>query len=147
MEKLDVSEIHPSRINAREVLITQKEDEFIFPVADGTAKLSGRDYEFRKSTLSRKPTVKTQISAENFKVNQESLNRQNQQMMLKASADVRSIQGDFIHRHHNESRVQLHVLKEETFPFPLKYIDVTRSTHTDQDVMQEKQVDDYWNVD
>ena len=36
---------------------------------------------------------------------------------------------------------------EETFPFPLKYIDVTRSTHTDLDVMQEKRVDDNWNVD
>ena len=37
--------------------------------------------------------------------------------------------------------------KEETFPVPLKYIDVTRSTYTDLDVMQEKLVDDYWNVD
>ena len=27
------------------------------------------------------------------------------------------------------------------------YIDVTRSTYTDLDVMQEKRVDDYWNVD
>ena len=30
---------------------------------------------------------------------------------------------------------------------PLKYIDVTRSTHTDLDVMQEKRVDDCWDVD
>ena len=37
--------------------------------------------------------------------------------------------------------------KEETSPFPLKYIDVTRSIYTDLDVMQEKRVDDYWNVD
>ena len=27
------------------------------------------------------------------------------------------------------------------------YINVTRSTHTDLDVMQEKKIDDYWNVD
>ena len=39
------------------------------------------------------------------------------------------------------------VPKEETFPIPLKYIDGTRSTHADLDVMQEKRVDDYWNVD
>ena len=32
-------------------------------------------------------------------------------------------------------------------PTPLRYIDVTRSTHTDLDVLQEKQIDDYWNVD
>ena len=36
--------------------------------------------------------------------------------------------------------------KEETFHIPLKYTDVTRSTYTDLDVMQEKRVDDYWNV-
>ena len=49
--------------------------------------------------------------------------------------------------HHNEFRVQLHVSKEETFPIPLKYIDVTRFTHTDLDVMQENRIDDCWNVD
>ena len=37
LEKLAASEIfYPWRINAKEVLITQKEDEFIIPVADGT---------------------------------------------------------------------------------------------------------------
>ena len=37
---------------------------------------------------------------------------------------------------------QLSVPKEETFPVPLTYIDVTNL-----DVVQEKRVDDYWNVD
>ena len=50
--------------------------------------------------------------------------------------------GGFLYRHHDEPRVQLFVPKEETFSTPLKYIDVTRSTHTDLDVMQEKRVDD-----
>ena len=36
---------------------------------------------------------------------------------------------------------------EETFPIPLKYIDVTGSTYTDLDVMQEKRVDDLWSID
>ena len=31
--------------------------------------------------------------------------------------------------------------------FPLKYIDVTRTTHTNLDVKQEKRIDDYWNID
>ena len=73
---------------------------------------------------------------DNFKANRESLVRQNQQMTLKP-VSTWSIQGDFIYRHHNELRVQLYVPKEETFIIPLKYIDVTRSTHTDLDVMQE----------
>ena len=55
-----------------------------------------------------------------FKENRESLNSQNQ---------------------------QLYVPKEETFLIPLKYIDVTRSTHTDLDLLQEKKIDDYWHVD
>ena len=46
LEKFHASEIYHRRINAKEVLISQKGDEFIFPVADGTAKLSGRDYNF-----------------------------------------------------------------------------------------------------
>ena len=62
-------------------------------------------------------------------------------------ADYWSIPGDFIYRHHNEPLVQLYMTKKETFPIPLKYIDVTRSTHTDLDVLQEKRIDDYWNVD
>ena len=37
--------------------------------------------------------------------------------------------------------------KEETFHFALKYVDVTRSTQTDLDVMQDKRIDDCLNVD
>ena len=33
------------------------------------------------------------------------------------------------------------------FPVPLKYIDVTRATSSSLDVMLEKIIDDYWNVD
>ena len=43
LEKLDASEIYPRRINAKEALISKKGEEFIFLVADGTGKLSGRD--------------------------------------------------------------------------------------------------------
>ena len=36
----------------------KKDDEFIFPVADATAKLSGTDYEFRVPTPRRELTVR-----------------------------------------------------------------------------------------
>ena len=49
---------YPRRIKAKEVSIRQKDGEFILPLADGTATLSGRDYEFRESTLRRISTVK-----------------------------------------------------------------------------------------
>ena len=37
--------------------------------------------------------------------------------------------------------------REKSFPIPLKYIDVCRTTHTNLDVKQEKRIDDYWNID
>ena len=37
--------------------------------------------------------------------------------------------------------------KEESFPIPMTYIDITRTTHTSLDVLSEKQIDDYRNVD
>ena len=56
-------------------------------------------------------------------------------------------QKDFIYRHHVEPRIKLYVLVEESFPIPLRYIDVTRATATTLDVMSEKHIEDYWNFD
>ena len=61
--------------------------------------------------------------------------------------DFWSMSGNFIYRHHVEPRVKLYSPREESFPIPLKYIDVTRTTHTNLDVKQEKRIDDYWNID
>ena len=55
--------------------------------------------------------------------------------------------GNFTNRHHVEPRVKLYSPREESFPIPLKYIDVSRTTHTNLDVKQEKRIDDYWNID
>ena len=61
--------------------------------------------------------------------------------------DFWSMSGSFIYRHHVEPRVKLYSPREESFPIPLKYIDVSRTTHTNLDVKQEKRIDDYWNID
>ena len=37
--------------------------------------------------------------------------------------------------------------EKKSFPIPLKYIDVSRTTHMNLDVKQEKRIDDYWNID
>ena len=55
--------------------------------------------------------------------------------------------GNFTYRHHVEPRVKLYSPREESFPTPLEYIDVSRTTHTNLDVKQEKRIDDYWNID
>ena len=52
-----------------------------------------------------------------------------------------------MYRHHVGPRVKLYSSREEAFPIPLKYIDVSRTTHTKLDVMRESRIDYYWNID
>ena len=68
-------------------------------------------------------------------------------MTLKPGGSHGRFKRNFIYRHHIEPRVPLYVPKEETFPIPPKYIDVTTATYTNLDVLQEKRIDDYWNVE
>ena len=65
----------------------------------------------------------------------------------EAINDFWSMSGSFIYRHHVEPRVKLYSPREESFPIPLKYIDVSRTTHTNLDVKQERRIGDYWNID
>ena len=65
----------------------------------------------------------------------------------EAINDFWSMSGSFIYCHHVVPRVKLYSPREESFPIPLKYIDTSRTTHTNLDVKQEKRIDDYWNVD
>ena len=58
LEKLDASETYPRRLNAKEVLITQRDEEFVSLMADDSAKLSGRNCEFQEPTLRRESTVR-----------------------------------------------------------------------------------------
>ena len=50
LQNLDASEIHARRLNAKEVLMPKKREEFRCTCADGTVKLAGRDQVFRTST-------------------------------------------------------------------------------------------------
>ena len=53
LEKMDASEIHARRLNAKEVLTPMNGEKFMFPIADGTVKFSGGDQVLRTSTLIR----------------------------------------------------------------------------------------------
>ena len=107
-----------------------------------------RDNEFREPTLRREKTLRIEDLSGGLRdePGEESQPTETTDD-AEARADFWSIQGDFIYRHHNEPRVQLYVPKEETFPIQLKYINVTWSTHTELDVLQEKRIDDYKNDD
>ena len=112
----------------------------MFTVADGTTKLSGREHGVRESTLRRDQTVR---SEDLKKKDHQGISEKSQPIDetkddAQASNDPWSMEGDFIYRDHVEPRVQLYVPKEETCPFPLKHIDVTRTTHANLDVLQEE---------
>ena len=53
LEDMDASELHTKRVNAKEVLTPKNGDKFIFPIADGTVKISGGDEDLRTSTVIR----------------------------------------------------------------------------------------------
>ena len=126
------------------VEITHKDGEFVFLVADGSATLSGRDYEFQEPTQTREHTVRGENLSGESQGDREEFRPEESEDDEEAREDLWSVQGDIIYRHHVEPRVQLYVPREESFPIPLKYIDVIGSTHTDLDVAQEKRIDDYW---
>ena len=109
---------------------------FIFPVADGRAKLSARDCEFREPTPRREPTVRSEDLRRELQGESGECRPADTVDDAEARADFWSIEGYFSYRHHHEPRLRLYVPKEETFPVPLTCIDVARSTHTDLDVLQ-----------
>ena len=129
-----------------------KGDNFIFPVADGTAKISGRDQRLRTSILIRDRPERGE-EREILRGESDGLSSPTPLQYdfalddAEAENDFWSATGDFICRHHVEPRVKLYVPREESFPIPLKYIDVNRTAHTNLDVMQESRIDDYWNID
>ena len=47
LEKMDASELHAQGLNAKEVLTPMRGDNFMFPVEDGTVKVSGGDQRLR----------------------------------------------------------------------------------------------------
>ena len=152
VEDMDASEIHARRLNAKEVLTPMKGDNFIFPVADGTVQTAGGDRSLRPSTLIQDRPERGE-EREVFQGKSDGLSSPSPQQAdstrddAEAKNDFWSITGDFIYRHHVEPRVKLYMATEESFPIPLKHIDVTRITYTSLDVMLEKQIEDYWNVD
>ena len=61
----------------------------------------------------------------------------------EAINDFWSLSGNFIFRHHVEPRVKLYSPREESFPIPPKYIDVSRTTRTNLVVEQERRIENY----
>ena len=145
---MDASEIYSKRLNAKEVIFPQK-GEFIFPFVDGQIRTLGRDQDLRTSTLVRHRPIQGESNIHFLGESEGSLPPPQDSFPDAGGAinDFWSMTGNFIYRHHVEPRVKLYSPREESFPVPLKCIDVSRTTHTNLDVKQEKRIDDCWNID
>ena len=145
---MDASEIYSKRLNAKEVIFP-KQGEFIFPIADGRIKTLGGYQDLRTSTLVRHRPVQGESNIDFLGESEGSLPQPHDSLPDAGEAinDFWSMSGSFKNRHPVEPRVKLYSPREESFPVPLKYIDVFRTTHTNLDVKQEKRIDDNWNVD
>ena len=149
LETMDASEIHAWRLNAKEVLTPTSGETFTFPIADGRIKTTEGDQDLRTSTLLRHRPIQGESSVD-FRGESEGSLPQRQDSFPNAGEamnDFWSMSGSFIYRHHVEPRVKLYSPREESFPIPLMYIDVSRTTHANLDVKQEKHIDDCWNID
>ena len=146
---MDASEIYSKRLNAKEVIFPKENGKFIFPIADGRIKTLGGDQDLRTSTLVRHRPIQGESNMDFLGESEGSLPQPQDSFPDAGEAmnDFWSMSGNFIFRHHVEPRVNLYSPREESFPIPLKYIDISRTTHTNLDVKQEKRIDDYWNID
>ena len=141
---LDASEIHARRVNAKAVMTPHKSEHSIFPFAEGTVKLSGRDHEFREPTLRREQPERSEDLGENFKDTRRGLNRPKRKMTLKPEMTFGQWKvTSFIVITSNlefnscwkEKHSQYHW---STLTWP--------GLHTTLDVMQESRIDDNWNI-
>ena len=140
LDMLDASDIHARRLNARGNNAQKRVNKF-FTDRRWNSKIVW------KKLWSPRIHSKAETTCKEWRCQ-----RRTSRKLGNVSTDRRTrndfwlIEGGFIYRHHVEPRVQLYVPEEESFPIPLKYIDVTR-THTNLDVLQECRIDDHWNVD
>ena len=141
LEKFYASDINRRRMNANEVLIKQKDDEFIISSCRWYSKSVRKRLRIpgihTEAGTDRKETrFQQRTSWWTGKVSTDR-NHRWRWSPCRFLVDPRGL----ICRHHIEPRFQLYVPKEETFRKSIViYIDVTRSTYFDLDVLQEKRL-------
>ena len=147
---MDASEIYSKRPQCERGDISQRKTRIYFSKSQmDESKPPGEDQELRTSTLIRPRPVQGDGHVDFLGESEGSFPQPHDSLPVAGEAmnDFWSMSGSFIYRHHVEPRVKLYSPREESFPIPLKYIDVTRTTHTNLDVKLEKRIDDYWNID
>ena len=118
-------------------------------IFQGRIKLPGGDQDLRTSTLVQHRPIRGERHVDFLGESEGSLPPPHDSFSDagEATNDFRSMSGNVIYRHHVEPRFKLYSPREESFLIPLKYIDVSRTTLTNLDVMQERRIDGNWNID
>ena len=131
------------------MIFPNEKGELNFQIADGRTKTLGGDQYLRTPALIREHPIQGESNIDFLGESEGSLPQTQDSLPDAGEAinDFWSMSGSFIYRHYVEPRVKLYSSREESFPIPLKYIDVSRTTHTNLDVKQERRIDDYWNID
>ena len=130
-------------------MIFPKQGEFIFSYRRWTNQNLGGDQDLRTSTLVRHRPIQGESNIDFLGESEGSLPQPHDSFLVAGEAinDFWSMSGSFMYSHHVDPRVKTYSPREESFLIPLKYIDVSRTTHTNLDVKQEKRIDDYRNID
>ena len=147
LETMDASEIHSKKTQCERGDISKRKGRIYFPIADGRIRTPGGDQELRTSTLVRHRPIQGESNIDFHGESEGSLPQPQDSLpdACEAINDFWSMLGSFKNRHHVEPQVKLFSPREE--PCSTKKIDVSRSTHTNLDVKQEKRIDDCWNID
>ena len=142
LETMDASEVYSNRLSAKEVIFPKENGKLVFPVADGRIRFVGGDQDGT-----------TQFEEKVGFLGESEGSLPPPQYSLPDAGDAGearsyfwSMSGNFKKRHHVEPKVKLYSTREESYPIALKDIDVSRTAHTNLDVMQESRIDDYWNT-
>ena len=148
LETMDASEIYSKKTQCEGGDISQTR-RIYFSNRRWTNHNLGGDQDLRTSTLIRERPIWGERHVDFLGESEGSLPQPQDSFPDAGVAinDFWSMSGTFKYRHHAEPRVKLYSPREESFPIPLKYIDVSRTTHTNLDVKSEKRIDDNGNVD
>ena len=107
LEIMDTSEMHARSFNATDVITPKNGEIFIFPIADGTVELPGRDHGIRRSTLMRdQPLRSEELSGDPQGMSDKSQPIDEITNDGEARNDFWSNEGNYICRDHVELRVQ-----------------------------------------
>ena len=141
LETINASEIHCERLNAKEVVFPKENGKFIVPVVNGRIKLLGEDQDLRTSTLIRPRPSRGESHVDFLGESEGSFPPLHDSFPDAGDAinDFRSMSGN--------SNVPQNLIRREKNHSVLKKINVSRTTRTNFDVMQERRIENHWNID